>query len=158
MKLELKHLAPYLPYKLQLRYCNDDLIYELTSLSKPYKTNNKLFLTGEYKPVGASYKKIRSFINSDDNEFKPILRNLSDLTKKIEVNGKKFVPMDEFWQMFGGGYNESAQETFIEDFLCEIKLNVMNQSFGVIQKLHEWHFDTQNLIENNLAVDINTLK
>lgn len=64
MKLELKHLAPYLPYGL--KYIYKGIEWDLTHL----ETSTK------------------------DREYKPILRPLSDLTKEIEVNGEKFVPFD----------------------------------------------------------------
>ena len=83
MKLELKHLAGYLPYGLNLKFVSN---YELDRLSlkdivvlkqidegcvcvNGYKTNNKSYI--------------------------PILRPLSDLTKEIEHNGEKFVPLVE---------------------------------------------------------------
>ena len=45
MSLELKHLAPYFPYKLKLK--GNDGIYTLIELKEPYKTNNKCLLTAE---------------------------------------------------------------------------------------------------------------
>ena len=73
MELELKHLAPYLPYNLMIKY-------RVGKLSG-YKYD---FLTGQRLDSLSMYK-----------YFKPILRPLSDLTKEIEVNGEKFVPQDK---------------------------------------------------------------
>tara|TARA_R110000803_G_C11885991_1_gene310365 strand:+ start:427 stop:813 length:387 start_codon:yes stop_codon:yes gene_type:complete len=71
MKLELKHLAPYLTYGLKCKSTTilfgeeDNGIYEMSLIS----------MRGVLKGTG-----------------KPILRPLSDLTKEIEVNGNLFIP------------------------------------------------------------------
>lgn len=63
MKLELKHLAPYLPYGLKI-YCPD--------------SNRKI---QEIKPFDLGVEML-NFLNSSTR--KPILRPLSDLTKEID--------------------------------------------------------------------------
>ena len=152
MKIELKHLAPYLPYGLKIR-C--------------FRKGEKLFLediilTGE----------ILDYILSEDanryNYHKPILRNLSDLTKEIERNGEKFIPIYKLWELAGfeigrGQYIEetpnfiktsnlgTAQEFRISTF------DILSSNYNVIQKLLEWHFDIFGLIEQGLAIDLNTL-
>lgn len=113
MKLELKHLAGYLPYKLQIEdYEPKFMIFDLTGANIEYVIHYKT---------------------------KPILRPLSDLTKEIEVNGEKFVPYE----------NLSAH------FEVEYYGNMLHKN---VEKLLEWHFDVFGLIENGLAIDINTLK
>lgn len=67
MKLELKHLAAYLPYELKMYYetllgVKRHWILRCGTISEAIVYQNK-----------------------------PILRPLSDLTKEIEVNGEKFV-------------------------------------------------------------------
>lgn len=73
MKLELKHLAPYLPYNLELKTLNGSSRYTL------------------------NLKELAIFDINDSIQLqhKPILRPLSDLTKEIEHNGEKFVPNKE---------------------------------------------------------------
>ena len=66
MKLELKHLAPYLPYGLKFK-----------DIPKGYNKDRLL--------------NIVSFEWCLSNG-KPILRPLSDLTKEIKVNGNLFTP------------------------------------------------------------------
>ena len=77
MKLELKHLAPYLPYGLKLIGDIDNNPIDKYDISTDgwlcYITNN-----------GGGKGRISG--------YKPILRPLSDLTKEIEINGNKFVP------------------------------------------------------------------
>jgi len=109
--LELKHIAPYLPFGLQ--YINT-LRNEINSLT--------IYQYPKFVQVNKSKNAITL------NSYKPILRPLSDLTKEIEIEGIKFVPID----------------------ISEIKLHTYN-------KLLEWHFDVFGLIEQGLAVDINTL-
>jgi hypothetical protein len=87
-----------------------------------------------------------------DTHIKPILRPLSDLTKEIEVNGEKFVPMVELETTFGYEYLNSYiyknQGYFNKYAVC----------FGCLSYLQRWHFDIHNLIERGLAIDINTLE
>lgn len=151
MKLELKHLAPYLPYGLKAEM----LAYEKDYVGKQYdeiiglhewsKNKDWVCLTaGGSKP---------SF-----DTIKPILRPLSDLTKEIEVNGEKFVPYDYF-------YDDSENDWFDGNvwmnYMFEGNIEKSDIDFipyYIIQKLFEWHFDVFELIENRLAVDINTIK
>ena len=70
MKLELKHLSPYLPYGLKIS-CNNDNVIEMGAYPSPKR---KLI-------------DIESVCGTP--EWKPILRPLSDLTKEIEHNGEK---------------------------------------------------------------------
>jgi len=135
MKLELKHLAGYLPYGL-----------------KVYR-ENKSIESDTFLIVGAS--KINVFLQNnglavvDMERIKPILRPLSDLTKEIEVNGEKFVPIE---------YNafKHSKEDIIE-FQNKF-IHYKGMKFGIIERLLEWHFDIYGLIENNLAIDKNTIK
>jgi hypothetical protein len=140
MELELKHLAGYLPYGLKaemLDYKNDYVnkkYDEIIGVHQWSKNKDWCLLTdGGSKP---SLERI-----------KPILRNLSDLTKEIEVNGEKFVPSIE--------YNHLRFEE-----ISTIKAG--DRAMGFIQVreqeiLYQLHFDIHGLIENNLAIDMNTL-
>lgn len=87
-------------------------------------------------------------INLNMGTYIPILRPLSDLTKEIEHNGEKFVPIDLLRK---DGYYIG------EDWIIENFKDVENSSFGFIQKLLEWHFDAANLIEKGEAIDVNSL-
>ena len=130
MKLELKHLAPYLPYGLKIR-C--------------FRKGEKLFLediilTGE----------ILDYILSEDanryNYHKPILRPLSDLTKEIEHNGEKFVPMEYILSMTSKSFKDSPrQERLTEAVVNDLKFG--NLQYKYVQKLFEWHFDVFSLLE-----------
>lgn len=125
MKLELKHLAGYLPYGLKL---------------------HDIYVNTTYKTL-MNCEMLDYLINSDNECVKPILKPLSDLTKEIEVNGEKFVPINN---LIGYGIIKHSNNHFIELDFYKIVYNDMI-------KLLEWHFDIYNLIENNLAIDKNTI-
>jgi hypothetical protein len=74
MKLELKHLAPYLPYGLQLQLHGDFPIRE-----------------GEKNIIHKIYEMKPSHIPKalEWETIKPILRPLSDLTKEYPINNIK---------------------------------------------------------------------
>lgn len=121
-QLELKHISPYFPFGLKIKSGED--IYEVLSIGK-----NCVYFKGGLLPY---------------NDFKLILRPLSDLTKEIERNGEKFIPCEQF------SY----------DMECMLRLGDVDtgcQPYSLIQKLIEWHFDIFGLIDKDLAIDINNL-
>lgn len=139
MKLQLKHIAPYLPYELKA----------VKGITRIKLTAVNLELPQIYH---TSYLGSRLRVVSDINSIKPILRPLSDLTKEIEVNGIKMNPITNLKTQ---GYHLNFDDEFtFEDF---IKSDILNNSYGFIDLLIKWHFDVFGLIENGIAVDINTL-
>jgi hypothetical protein len=135
MKLELKHLAGYLPYGLKIIENDEDVKIEMLGI---YSFNDIYTDAGDITFEG----------------FKPILRPLSDLTKEIEVRAKKLIPVDYI--------NENYYWDYVKDNLKY--LITKNDAsiyeylpFMVVQKLLEWHFDIYGLIPSGLAIDINTL-
>ncbi len=135
-KLELKHLSPYLPFKLRMMYGERNCMLN----------------------IGAGSSKnwigINAAISRQWNEefpIKPILRPLSDLTKEIETQGK-----------FSTSYLDKLKTN--EDSGCYIDYTAITEldcvkeySYETLVKLFEWHFDVFGLIEKGLAIDINTL-
>jgi hypothetical protein len=177
MKLELKHLSPYLPYGLRIRGNTHGEIAELTTLSD---------ISVNIKGRSLSYG-----MWADIFEIKPILRPLSDLTKEIEHNEDSFTPIIELLQInheLVFNYrieNELGKELFEHEinggcivwddvnrrnaftyskegldhsFLWTYDGDEMTvNQYDLFQKLFEWHFDVFNLIPQDLAIDINTL-
>jgi hypothetical protein len=144
MKLEIKHLAHYLPYKLKCKW-KKSKPYELIGLRKGNQSvSNELWIwkDGLHYNTGYLYECI------------PILRPLSDLTKEIEVNGEKFVPIERLFEV------ESKNDRYLNYLEIEqqSKIGMKYISYGIVEKLAEWHIDFQGLIEKQLAIDINTLK
>jgi len=133
-KLELKHLAGYLPYGLKILYHNGN--------AKPYIE----------ELVSLNTKLSGRILGSE--KHKPILRPLSDLTKEIEVNGEKFVPIEKLKLLYNfekrGNFELSM---YIEDAWIR---SCNDLPFDAINLLLEWHFDIYGLIPE-LAIDINTL-
>lgn len=174
-KLELNHIAGYLPYQLE-------------SLMNIFGDNETKVII-----VGANHSQlelegIRQTITEfwDYQDVKPILRPLSGLTKEIEVNCEKFVPMErlldihtghswsfsdylecqsgknEWWVKLKGekpsyffGYNSEKGFYYLNQFSDN---QIVRNQIELFQKLYEWHFDIHDLIGKGLAIDINTLK
>lgn len=180
MKLELKHLAPYLPYNLKGNYEVSEVVP-----SAKFELRNKELRTDN----------IDFFLKY----AKPILRPLSDLTKEIEVNGEKFIPIVELFNLRTQKTNARVKEIYIKDntaviecepliiekvihsidffeidlepeditfsLVTELKFPqeiesfyLLGNEFKMYQRLFEWHFDVFGLIEKGLAVNINTLQ
>jgi hypothetical protein len=128
MKLELKHLAPYLPYGLKCKSTTilfgeeDNGIYEMGLIS----------MRGVLKGTG-----------------KPILRPLSDLISLINIDfeDEKFKPIDVIIRK-GGCHSAVA---------LHVKIGKGTLGFKYFDLLLQWHFDVFGLIEKRLAIDINTI-
>lgn len=145
MKLELKHLAPYLPYGLKINI--NGMETTLTGIKQTYRDSlliNHSFMVWE----------------SLTENKKPILRPLSDLTKEIECNGEKFTPIYKlrkygFYTVKNDDYFIRREGSFGGWSGFE---NCESLPFFIIQLFLEWHFDVFGLIDAGLAIDINTLK
>lgn len=151
--LTIKHLAPYFPYKLKGR------------------VDKKSYLQNEKERIGTITQidiecSDYDLVVTEENgyflcyieDFKPILRPLSSLTKEIEVNGERFSPYDWFEQHEENDYfadNIWIQYLFNYEKDDIIKLDLI--PYGVMEKLFEWHFDVFGLIEKGLAISYNDL-
>lgn len=151
MKLELKYIAPYLPYGLKMIFEKSGRIIELAGIQKT-DANNLIFI-----------QKYGQFYEETIWKFKPILRPLSDLTKEIEHNGEKFVPIE--WFEIGDDENLCPDYgngnikliSLLKDMSKHNFIDLNYMQYGVIEKLLEWHFDIFGLLEQGLAVDFNSL-
>jgi hypothetical protein len=165
MELTIKHLAPYLPYRLELKY-NDALSGKRKALLSGI-TIREIETTYKRKIKGCSGDLISW--NGNNNvkylKVKPILRPLSMLDKEIEVNGEKFIPIYKFWQLAGyelgrGQYIESYPNYIKTSHLgiaIEFKINIsdiLSSNYNVVEKLCEWHFDIFGLIDAGLAIEM----
>jgi hypothetical protein len=131
MKLELKYLAPYLPYGLKITDGKNDTFSTLEL--KPQ-------MLGVIEDVNQFY---RWFVSKD---FKPILRPLSDLTKEIEGENE----ISELHRL-----SSYSHEVFNK--LVENKLDPYFLEYWIFEILIKNHFDIFGLIPAGLAIDINTL-
>lgn len=92
--------------------------------------------------------------------FKPCLFHLNSLTKTITISGKEFVPIDEF--EIGDGDDNGIEYNngnirLIKDLEAisagSLYQNIHFLPYSVVNKLIEWHFDIDNLLEQKLAFD-----
>jgi len=136
MKLELKHIAPYLPYGLKGIYNEGNEENTVIDIIGASFINDKMHYQLKFKG---------GVLGLFDEDFKPILRPLSDLTKEIEVDGRKFTAAGRM--ITHGFHNSFWHRDFDYRYLYAADL----------ERLLEWHFDIFELIEEGLAIDINTL-
>lgn len=119
-------------------------------------------LCGKY-----NYAEIAFEFGSDRKDLDscfPILHPLSDLTKEIEHNGEKFVPIDiinKSHKLLGLSEYRLFEK---ENKSCALLFSSKVEGFNIFSalddmiKLIEWHFDIADLIEKNEAIDINTIE
>lgn len=136
----------------------------------PTKTN---IVAMSKKWCWVSEKENSNCLGYGDNieNYLPICRPLSDLTKPITHKGETFVPIvelakvkdskfdftetfvsesDRFYSAHNSNGNPNASSFFLD------KRMSFNE-FRIVQKLIEWHFDVAGLIEKGEAIDVNTL-
>lgn len=122
------------------------LEFKLIAGYLPYGLKGQTIFCGEKNTYTIAIDNVMSCIGKNQS-IKPILHPLSDLTKFCEDLG--FVPIEKLAE--------------IEEIVCvPYSINFFETSmkylpYWIVEKLYEWHFDIHNLIENNLAIDINTL-
>ena len=163
-KLELKHIVGYLPYGLKMTRNgkNFGILYAL------YNKYNKAEINFEFGND-----------RYDIEDLKPALRPMSDLHKEIEgvvhivemarMAASNIVHIDEvmsqawrdgFWKVDGRDKDEMLI-TFgfgNREFWLSDKGNmVLIDNLKLYEYLYQHHFDIHNLIEQGLAIDINTL-
>lgn len=132
-KLELKHIAPYLPYNLELEIINYKCDYvgiQHSYINGFYYIGNSLHVTYSGGATGKSV-----------DEFKIKLRPLSELIHEIEHNGERFVVA----KALGVNPNWYRFDYWASNY------NIMR--YDEIQRLFEWHFDVFGLIEKGLAIE-----
>jgi len=141
MKLELHHITPYA----------DKAVFGTFNGVRDILTDID-FVNG-----------IVSSLNNGSVElenFKLELRPLSDLTKEINLHDDFFaIPIENMTGYKLEGNINDAPTTVQHLYGCSKgKIEAKFLDYWVIVQLLEWHFDIHKLIENNLAIDINTLK
>lgn len=164
MNLEIKHLAPYVPYEPYARVIREDGEFDFIQLNAP---------------------QLNLFHHEYHYDFKPILRPFSDISNEIElpkdspqiaIYGNKFIPLAELLKIKYPKWtkekaNSRYSEIHIENnracfkYMATLEVKLMPQfsdfflynEYWIIEKLFEWHFDVFGLIEKKLALDYNTI-
>jgi hypothetical protein len=135
MKLELKHLAPYLPYALKAH----------SSITEIYSSTNIWTLEGI---VRENVYLSELTYPTDIFAIKPIFRPMSDFDK-IENDFELSTDFENSY--FTGSLAEVA-------FINTSDRTYLSDMLTVSSFLFENHFDVFGLIESGLAIDINTIK
>ena len=130
-KLELKHLAAYLPYNLKVTFEHDEEhTHDLVGLNYNWQGVD---LISEFGDFGRAEIKL----------VKPMVRPLSQLEKEIEYNGGSFVP-----------YRKLHDITDFHHTPLTVEKYPTEMPYDVVEKLFEWHFDVFGLIDKGLAVPL----
>jgi hypothetical protein len=137
MKLEIKHLAPYLPYKLKAEMVD----YKIDYVGKKY---DKIIGFHQWDKSGSLWSAL-TFGGSKPNiqQIKPILRPMSNLICFL-INDDVSIYKK---------LSRCSREDFQYKNPCIIKWPYLD-----LQILFKHHFDVFGLIDSGLAIDINTLK
>lgn len=168
MKLEIKHIAPYLPYGLKV-----DLLY---SEYHEAQTGVELYRIETGKTKSTNWKVdpyvIVGDIECEINYIKPLLHPLSKLTEEIEHNGETIVPLVVISEIIGYSIYECAQgywgwgdndQGYEVEITKDLNFVVWYDEIGekiyrkepisheCITKLLELHFDIYGLLDNGLA-------
>lgn len=158
MKLQLKHISPYLPYDLKFYIPNDEHsnIQTMTGLSKTDGIQTDYTEEDSVGCIGNLWCLDEGGRNYKYYNIKPILRPLSDLFKEVyyeKYEMKRVLIKDH-------SVISSLSE---EDFKEDAELNTyyhsnLRDNYEIITSLFELHFDVFRLIEKGLAIDINTIE
>src|SRR5690606_22731473 len=145
----LKVYSAYLPYGVKLV---DDEYKDIHTLFTVCSNDSIVVKNNEDKGVDILMY----------GDFKLLLRPLSDLTKEIEHNGEKFVPLDYLYSKsypidyFEYKYHHDYFFSWIES--KDKSHHVKFLPHGLIKQLQEWHFDVFGLLDKNLAINLNKLQ
>ena len=134
MKLEIKYLASYLPYGLNIKDVKHGSVFEALHFITTPNQDFSLF-KGNFDQL------------TNDKYLKPVLFPLSSLTKEITINGESFIPIREIKNL------ELFSHYELEDF---VRNNftygyIESLSYQLLSQLFEWKFDVFGLIEKGLA-------
>jgi len=136
MKLELKHLVPYLPYGLQM--ANGKFVGGIITMN-PHSASFKITCSDWWE-------------NISDEKYKPILRPMSDLESPADGYSVILEKMVREAENHCDVYDEWMDSYF------ENKGNrILQAPFEIIDELFKQHYDVFGLIPAGLAIDINTI-
>lgn len=147
-KIELKHLAPYLPYGLKAittkETYKDPQVGIIDYWSKNGNVENEISISSD-----------EGYYLCQPHEIKPLLRPLSDLYKEIDgeipadiLFPKEYYSLIDFYEEYN---RENQIQSFIKDGLnwCE--------TYSFWEYLLSKHFDVFSLIDKGLAIDLNSI-
>ena len=142
MRLELKHIAPYLPYGLKIFTLDDDFKPVIQEIRSLFVRHNEIESSELWQLAF--------------HEFKPILRPLTDIANEIEHNGERLTLLKKLWSDYDLRIDRDNYLYF--DYYEIGSSDSPFTGYNCIQALIEYHFDVFGLIKEGLAIDINTIK
>jgi len=135
-------IASYLSFRLKLLNCDGE-VYEMLS-------------------IGSVGNIVGSPRGTYLRDAKPILRPLSDLTKEITHNRKKFVPIDVLDELLEPNCLHHIDYFLLGNIPNKRRPRAVffstHEMSDYLSKLFEWHFDVFGLIGKEWAIDKNKLK
>lgn len=140
--MELKHLAPYLPHGVKVMM-NDGLFYWMSDKGGIVR--------------GEDYLHSVSISDCVRNPCKMILRPLSDLNQEVEIDGVNTIPIKKLGSRYSTITCMIYKNTIQLDVNDLSSINLLHYMI-TFEKLCKMHFDLFGLIDNGLAIDINTVK
>ena len=158
-KLEFKHIAPYLQHNLKVKLSDIGIKWLHGNQKSLTNIDNEIFSIHDILLWDSSIE----LVNNDDyyvgyleiGGIKPILRPLSQLLEEIECNGETFTPLDffEIYEEDNFEYIDMQTYRLLESIARHnIIHDVRWLPYGVVEKLIEWNFDINGLIEDGLAI------
>lgn len=149
MKLELKHIACYLPFDLQYKgeYGGVSTMRKL-EYCRPYNKETDSF-TDEIGVDGYFIQYI-----------KPLLYPISCLTEEIEHNGERFVPIERVKDDMGNKWADVCEDwvSFLLDDIANADNIIQKCPHDMWEHFVSYHIDVFALIPAGLAVDKREVK
>jgi hypothetical protein len=143
-KLELKYLAPYLPYGLMCSYNPyhmGDYTFKMVGLSAT-NVKGQGVCCGLHKDKSTEYLELAN--------IKLFLKPLSELELDGKINPKwKFI-----YDWYSDGFYSADMDLLT---IASFESGATYFHYKVVEKLFENHFDVFGLIKAGLAIDVNTL-
>lgn len=159
MKTNTKQLAIYLPFRLN-----------------GVDSSNKKYMYRGVNDSGGECWDCETELKEKSHGVKPLMRSLNSLSKEINHNGEKFIPIKKLYSMLYGftrahldiiecsltcGIDEKEVSKAVLDYkgnyhYFSIKHSEVHEySYEIVSKLVEWYFDINDLIAKGLAQEIN---
>lgn len=159
-RLNIKHIAPYLPYGLKWKFEEEDIIHNVIGLDI---ADAEVKLISPYNDFG----------RCSVNDFFPILRPIKTITQEEARDLLSIVfNCDEFVGLKTNGDSVILKGRISYD-LMELTLTIdgvwtyleiddipdnLSTSYLVYEWLFKHHFDVFQLIDKGLAIDKNTIE
>ena len=165
MKLELKHLAPYLPYELKAITTKEGYKNPLYGVidywSKYGNVENEISISSD-----------EGYYLCQPHELKPYLRPMSDLYKerngKIDIVELAKMSLNWDWRLdrFDGQTVARSGESifFYNDVYNLFELHTSKDKYVAFNQLQLFeylfanHYDIYGLLDQNLAININEIE